>query len=295
MRMEEHSIRRAMRRAGFRPDVIGYQAPYNSVFLHSSEFRAKFYDCIDEWSLFSGVNALLVRRIEDEILANVDVVFATAKALLAAKSRLNSNCHYLPNALGEQFLHGLPSYGPLGCFDGLTLGYLGSLNCDCFDFELIQNLLKNQTLAGRPFRIVLVGPVMDDSSKARSLELACNKRLVLTGAVPYDAVPAYLGSFDFCILPWRPTELVRYVDPIKIYEYLSSGAPVITTRWPEVEIYEDVLYFAGTASGYRLAVETECRKSVAQRKAEGLRRRELVRAHTWAARATTLLAVLDDV
>ncbi len=112
-----------------------------------------------------------------------------------------------------------------------------------------------------------------------------HKRVLAVGPVPYHEVPRYLSGFDFCILPWKTTRLVKSVDPIKIYEYLASGAPVITAYWNELEQYRGIINFAGTSEEYEKVIETELAKPEYQRREEAKRRVDFVKGQTWQARA----------
>jgi glycosyltransferase involved in cell wall biosynthesis len=46
----------------------------------------------------------------------------------------------------------------------------------------------------------------------------------------YDELPAYLSWFDICFLPFKKCELIEYVNPCKIWEYLASGKEIIKTN-----------------------------------------------------------------
>jgi len=57
-------------------------------------------------------------------------------------------------------------------------------------------------------------------------------RLNLEPWQPYSELPSYLAAADICILPARAVGLMENIVPIKMYEYMAAGRPVITTRLP---------------------------------------------------------------
>jgi glycosyltransferase involved in cell wall biosynthesis len=59
--------------------------------------------------------------------------------------------------------------------------------------------------------------------------------LILTGKQPYEKVPAFIAASDICILPADPNEkIMQDIVPIKMYEYMALGKPVISTKLPGI-------------------------------------------------------------
>jgi glycosyltransferase involved in cell wall biosynthesis len=59
-------------------------------------------------------------------------------------------------------------------------------------------------------------------------------KLILVGWQPYSEVPKYIAAADICLLPAYNNEIMRDIVPIKIYEYMASGKPVIATKLPGI-------------------------------------------------------------
>jgi glycosyltransferase involved in cell wall biosynthesis len=68
-------------------------------------------------------------------------------------------------------------------------------------------------------------------SKMKS-ENNLNKKLILTGKIPFEEVPKHIASADICLLPAYKNEIMMNIVPIKIYEYMAMGKPVIATNLP---------------------------------------------------------------
>lgn len=104
-------------------------------------------------------------------------------------------------------------------------------------------------------------------------------RVVLTGRQPYDTMPQYLASSDICLLPSQINEVTRHIVPVKIYEYLASGRPVVASQLPgvmrDVPEEEGVLY---AAPGEHLRVASSLRDPE-RRRAIGARGRAFVEVH----------------
>jgi glycosyltransferase involved in cell wall biosynthesis len=99
---------------------------------------------------------------------------------------------------------------------------------------------------------VLVGPAFQGAISGDSADLAVLDgvpNVHLLGARPYDEVPAYLEAFDAAIIPFKLNGLTEDTNPIKLYEYLAAGKPVISTPLPEA-IGIDTVRIADTADAF---------------------------------------------
>ena len=71
----------------------------------------------------------------------------------------------------------------------------------------------------------------------------------------HEQLPNYIGAFDVCLMPFLVNDLTVCVNPVKLYEYLALGKPVITTNIPEVRLYQDIVYIAESRDEFVRMVE----------------------------------------
>jgi glycosyltransferase involved in cell wall biosynthesis len=81
--------------------------------------------------------------------------------------------------------------------------------------------------------IVGDGDAFDDLQRIRE-DYHLDNRIILTGKQPYESIPAFIASSDVCLLPAYNNETMRDIVPIKLYEYMAMGKPVVTTKLPGV-------------------------------------------------------------
>jgi glycosyltransferase involved in cell wall biosynthesis len=81
--------------------------------------------------------------------------------------------------------------------------------------------------------IVGEGDAFDD---LRKIQVDCNldNRIILTGKQPYKSIPEFIAASDICLLPAYNNDIMHDIVPIKLYEYMAMGKPVITTKLPGV-------------------------------------------------------------
>ncbi|MEG3072228.1 MAG: glycosyltransferase [Candidatus Syntrophopropionicum ammoniitolerans] len=115
----------------------------------------------------------------------------------------------------------------LQTLQGPVVGYVGAISA-WFD----QEMLAAAAHAHPEWSFVLVGPVDTDVSLLDSLP---NVRL--TGHKPYSVLPAYLKGFDVTVIPFKINALTTGVNPVKLYEYLAAGRPIVSSDLPEVRAF----------------------------------------------------------
>ncbi len=100
--------------------------------------------------------------------------------------------------------------------------YIGTI-APWFDFESVISLLK----ANEDISVVLVGPA--------SVEIPVHDRLYSIGTVPRESIFGIMKSAKVLIMPFKVNELIKSVNPVKLYEYIYSGKPVVASRYNESE------------------------------------------------------------
>lgn len=163
---------------------------------------------------------------EDILVKSVDVIISTSKELCNRKARLNKNSYFIPNAANishsQKALNPeLPEAEILNGIKKPVIGYFGAIERR-IDYELVKKLI-----AANPDKsFVFIGPVdsyylKDEDYKAPNV--------YIKGAVPYELMPSVLKGFDVAIIPFKKDEVSNNIFPLKLFEYLGSGRPVVST------------------------------------------------------------------
>jgi glycosyltransferase involved in cell wall biosynthesis len=177
--------------------------------------------------------------------------------------------------------------------DGPIVVYTGRVNAAKGAGVLLDAAESLRDLGGT---VVLVGKVYDAAYEQRASRL---ENVLLTGYVPPAAVPAYLASADVLALPTTPElAYARFTSPLKLFEYLASGRPVVASDLPvHREVLEHdvnaLLYTPGDAAALAAAVRRLRKdRELGQRLAE--RAWQDVQPYAWDRRARRILARLRD-
>lgn len=225
-------IRWARRRLGLRgPMLSWFSLPVAAPLLGRLGEQGSILYYQDRYDAFSHVDARYLRACLEQLARGCDVAVASAEELAADLRSLGANPALVPHGVDvERFAGEHPPPTDLRALPRPLVGYVGLLD-DYLDLELLAQLadrLQEGTL-------VLVGAANTDVSILR------HPRIELLGARPYALIPAYVLSFDCCLIPFLVNRLTVAVNPIKLREYLAAGRPVVSTRLPEVARYSDVV------------------------------------------------------
>jgi GT2 family glycosyltransferase/2-polyprenyl-3-methyl-5-hydroxy-6-metoxy-1,4-benzoquinol methylase/glycosyltransferase involved in cell wall biosynthesis len=230
------------------------------------------YDCMDDWEHFAGIGPSVI-DMEPRLVQHCDLLVVSAQRLYDKWRH-----HGRPTVLARNAVD-YPFYEqrclPNNILPGVThpvAGYYGAI-AEWFDPELVEHLAVR-----RPqYTFVLLGRISNvDMSRLQALP---NVRLL--GEQPYETMPQYLFHFDACLIPFKINPVTEATDPVKLYEYLSGGKPVVSVALPEIEAYRDSVYIAADAEEFLAKLDAallEDDPDLADR------RRAVAREHTWEAR-----------
>jgi len=243
------------------------------------------YDWTDDWAEFDWLPVTDRQELieaNDRIVRQADVVFAVSEELHRRASAMNPRSYRAPNATDITVLGGdagAPTAPELANLPRPIIGYIGQIG-DKIDYAMLE-----QIIAARPhWSFVLVGNVWVTKQAIVDSIAAAHPNLHLMGRRAYEELPGFVQGFDVCILPHLRTPLTRSMDPIKLYDYLASGKPIVSTRVAGTERFLDVLYLGDTPEEFLAALE----QALAEDGALTARRLAYARRNTWPQRAAEM-------
>jgi glycosyltransferase involved in cell wall biosynthesis len=280
------AVRPALQAAGIERPVIlaGAPSPALVAALDGLPSRLLVYDCLDAVTAFRP-GQLEVEAAEAALARRADVVLATSRELETRMRRHNPRTVLVPNAADydhfarEVAAEEIPA--ELRALPRPVVGYVGE-SAAWLDTGLVRRL----ALRHPDWSIVLVGPATAEVRRTLT-----DANIHLLGRRPYAELPRYLAGFDCCLIPFRASPLTAAVSPVKLYEYLAAGRPVVSTPIPSVLPFaREVL--VGADRRFLEAVDEAVAGRDDVSAAEARRRR--ARANTWEDRIASILDALKD-
>jgi glycosyltransferase involved in cell wall biosynthesis len=223
-------LRRFVKTHRFKAPLIWTYHPYMLDAIAPIAHRALLYHCVDDLAAIPGIDAAAFRAAEEKLLRQADVVFATAEPLAERCRQFNPNTHFLPNVVDAEHFGRALQPGPipddLAAIPEPRLVYHGVLSDFKVDFAL---LLKAAKL--RPdWHWVLIGEEREGQKSELLGQLAKLPNVHLLGYRPYEVLPDYLRGMQVGLLPTKINDYTRSMFPMKYFEYLAAGLPVVGTR-----------------------------------------------------------------
>jgi len=242
------------------------------------------YDCMDYHRGFSSNSPQMLEQ-EDLLSQNSDLVLASSHFLLEEKSRHNSNTLRVPNGTDFDHFRYPPTNLPpeMADLDGPVIGYYGAI-ADWFDTGLVAALA-----AARPdWNFTLIGSTLyADLEPLQGLH-----NVHLLGEMPYARLPAYLHAFDVAIIPFKATPLTQATNPVKLFEYLSAGKPVVATDLQELRHYAQYARLASAPEQWLAEIEGALQEDTP---ALIQARLDFARQNTWAQRFAQIEAGIQEL
>jgi glycosyltransferase involved in cell wall biosynthesis len=277
-------VRRAMRKLGFRRPINWVFNPPAAVVAGSLGEEQLIYQCVDEYSAFSGVSGRAMAEFEEKLLRMADLSIVSAERLLESKGRINPQTVLVRH--GVDFTHFSRALDPatavpaeIASLPRPVIGFFG-LVADWVDVELMAEVAKHFSGGS----LVVLGKATTDVSMLEGLP-----NVHLLGRKPYEELPAYCKGFDVALMPFRLNELTLNANPLKVREYLAAGLPVVSTSIPEVEVLGLCRIADGPAATIR---EIE---AALEDPGPGRARSEAVRSESWEARLDEIRRHLASV
>ncbi len=283
-------IRRACSKLRIDKPVLWTQNPLAAGLLPRLQTKAVIYDNTDDWTV-AGFDQRSTARIiaGDRYLAQqADLVITCSVVLTEQKKKLGIIPLYLKNGVDyKMYNEGISSSKTATKLSSLTkpvLGYTGSIHSERLDIDLIEQVANR-----RPeWSFVFIGPsFLSPQDQQRLLQ---KKNIYLLGARPYTELPSLMYQFDILMLPHLITPFTESLDPIKIYEYLATGKPVVSTPVSGARDYSQYIYLASDAEGFIKQVESGLLEEANLR----YERRLLASKQDWEDRISQLLPYLCE-
>ena len=196
--------------------------------------------------------------------------------LLKCSPTFSNFVHYFPNVVDEAHFSQARAEGArfedIESIPSPRIGFIGAISEYKVDFPLIRKIAES-----RPdWHWVMIGQVGEGQpgTRVESLELP---NIHFLGPKPYRDLPAYLRSIDVAVLPVPMNPYTRSMFPMKFFEYLSAGKPVVSSDLHSLQSYSNCCFLSSDWQSFLKGIQAglEDAKSVVKR---GI---AVAEQHTW--------------
>lgn len=285
-------VARYLKRRGITDAILWVYHPGYGDAVDRIPHRLLVYDCVDDYPTFPAYrdNPGWLAAREERLCRNADLVTCTAPALFESKRGFNPANTYFVHNVGdaEHFKQALApdiEVPPdVASMRGPVVGFVGAVS----DYKLNMGWLVALAEQRPEVNVVVIGPIgSSDAPELRALRTMPNVHLL--GRRDYEVLPAYLAAFDVAVIPYHVNAHTESVFPIKFFEFLATGTPVVISALPSLADYYDYVRVARSAEEF---VE-ECAAALIDDDGWAARV-ELAENHSWAHRIGRIIELIDE-
>lgn len=264
--------------------------PLTPLFIDVKFFQFSIYHCVDEIKAQPLMPLELIEVAEKQLLKETSLVLTTSLELTNSRKLLNPNTFYFPNVCDyNHFASALDSStvipDDLLSIPSPRVGFIGALSGYKIDFSLLRFIAESSP----DWSIVLIGKIGEGDPWTDISLLNGLPNLYLMGPRIYEKLPSYLKGFDVGLLPNSINQYTKAMFPMKFFEYLASGTPVVGVELPALKDFEELAYLESTHQRFLQAIEKTLAGDVPDLDA----RLDAAKKHTYRERTEQMLLLID--
>ncbi len=285
------STKRFAEKIGFEEPIIWIEDFLAHSFRSIFKSNLLIYYIYDDYRHISNYNKKIIVKNEKKNSQICDLIVCVSKALekrfkqYGAKILLTSIGVSSDNIIKNGEIHSPIS--SINNLNGRKIGFLGI--ADFNDHSLVEKIVKNFENS----KIVFVGPLERNKRFLRSLYYKHNVKCFPT--VNISDVPKVIAAFDVCILPFEKNEFTKGSDPMKMYDYLAGGKPVVAIKINEdMEKFNDVAYLCDNHKEFLEGIEFYLNININESKKLKKKQLKFIKEYTWESIALKISCFIDE-
>lgn len=218
--------------AHFQPDAIWLSHPSQYEDIPGDYFGQIIYDCMDDYNVLGALpqSREKICRLEESLCARANLIFVSSSFLYKKICSLNpdiiSRVHLIRNGCNGKLFPRISRRHD----KKLCVGYVGTI-AEWFDFNLIiESLEKISNL-----EYYLIGPICIKNAPI-------HERIHYLGTIAHDNLFYAVKEMDCMVMPFRLVDIVKAVDPVKLYEYISWQKKIVAIDYPEIRSFSKFIW-----------------------------------------------------
>lgn len=262
--------------------------PMSVDYLTACDFSAVVYHCVDDLAAYPGIDGPGLRAAERRLAQRADVCIASARPLVEHLESLGAKrVLYWPNPADVEAFRSLPRrIRPAG--EPPVIGFIGAVQ----DHKIDVGLLARCAQAHPEWRFEIVGPIGHGLTDSGFDLDALPANVSCPGAVPKEDLPEVLSRFDVGLIPYARNDYTACVFPMKVFEYMAAGLPVVSTSLPSLVGEIDHIHFADGVDAFSEAIRTALDSDTTTKQDA---RRRYAEGFSWNKRADEALLLLKEL
>lgn len=206
------------------------------------------YDCMDDHvAMVANIRKNYIKQCEEKLTEKADTIFVSSenlcKKLIATyKIQNKEKLSVIRNGYNGKIFDVQQNFGKKK--NDFTLSYIGTVS-HWFDFD---NILKSlEDFDNVKYKII--GPIEP------GLTLPSSERIEFMGTIEHNALYDNIKDTDALIMPFKINEIIKSVDPVKLYEYINYNMNILSVRYDEIIRFDNFVYFYNDYNEYKESLQ----------------------------------------
>ena len=269
---------------------------YNPMF---TEFIGKLneklfvFDAVDNWSEHPNYLKMMNKK---KLLANyqtiadkADIIFTVSEEMVNFFKELGrtKDTYWIPNGVDYDHFNDsdkTKQENELSEFTKPIIGYLGTIE-ERVDIDLLVSIAQKH----QDKELVLCGPIWPGIKQELENKIRGERNIHTYGRIKFDDAPSYLNQFNVAIIPHKLNKFVNSMNPMKMYDYLACGKPVVATAGAGIDMFKDHIYIAKSTDEFISQIDQALLEDSAEKREL---RREAVKKHSWRERTDKMTEIV---
>lgn len=265
------------------PPIAIATMPTAADLVGSLPVRRWVYYCVDDFSVWPGIDQAAARRLEDQFIDTADAIVAVSDALAERVEKRGRTAHLLTHGVDLEFwladTPSSPSPLPRSGEGSKRILFWGLIDRR-MDVEFVRAAAAENS-------ITLVGPEDDPDPALKTLP-----NVELRPAAPLAELPGLAASADVLVMPYVDAPVTRAMQPLKLKEYLATGKPVVVRDLPANREWADALDLASSPEQFARMIRERLKSGLPESQRDARRR---LADETWEAKSHEFMRLVSAV
>lgn len=288
-----HELRRIEKILNLRNIVFWSFNPLYTDFVGKLNEQLFVFDAVDDWSEHPAYTKLVKKQ---KILNNYKFISEKANVIFTVSEQMKKffgsygreeDVYWVPNGADYDHFNApelTEKHNEISDITKPIIGYLGTIE-ERIDFDLLAKVAQKN----KDKELVLCGPIWPSVKDEVEHKLKKLDNVHLLGRIDYEDAPSYLHRFDVALIPHKLTHFVNSMNPMKLYDYLSCGLPIVTTNGAGVETFKNDIYIAQNEIDFLEKIDLALKEDSSDKR---LARQKIVKEHSWQNRANMMTQIV---
>ena len=269
---------------------------YNPMFTNFiSKLNEKLFvfDAVDNWAEHPNYLKMIKKK---KLLANyktiadkADIIFTVSEEMVTFFKDLGrtKDTYWIPNGVDYDHFNNeekIKRKNKLSDFTKPIIGYLGTIE-ERVDIDLIVEIAKKHP----DKEIALCGPIWPAIKQELQEKIKGLENIHTFGRIKFDDAPSYLNQFNVAIIPHKLSKFVNSMNPMKMYDYLACGKPIVATHGAGMDMFKEHIYMAKSNQEFISQIDKALLEDTSDKRQA---RREAVKKHSWRVRTDKMTEIV---